>query len=348
VGGDSPTPGRGGGMTEALDIRWGTDLITFYDTAYWGLGKNLPHPEWVAAFNADPRRYFDHMLDSVRDVGLEGVELAPEPAGFEAALAAYGSAAGFKEALEQRGLTLSSSYAPGRQLIGNALDDPAYETVADNYIEAHSRFLLELGANIITMGNIPRSRFKYESPDDPATADDFTAPVSREVHERFAEQVNRLGTIAGRFGVRIAIHTDAYSVCSRAQDITTVLSLTDPTNVQLCPDAGHIALDGGDPVHVLREHIDRVPTMHWKDCIAPLSGHVLRGNQKERHAVMLTYFRVLGSGTIHWHDWMRVLVDARWSGWATEEIDNSPDPEGELRKGLDYYRAELSPAHETE
>lgn len=329
-------------MTSELNIRWGTDLITFYDAEYWGLRKGLPHPEWVAAFNADPRSYFERMLDTVRDVGLGGVELAPEPAGFQAALAAYGSAQGFKTALEARGLALSSSYAPGRQLIGAALEDPRQEAVADAYIEQHAQFLVALGADIITMGNIARSRFGNDSPDDTATADDFTAPVSREVHERFAEQVNRLGAVAGRYGVRIAIHTDAYSVCSRAEDITTVLALTDPGTIQLCPDAGHIALDGGNPVDVLSAHIDRIPTMHWKDCIAPLSGHVLRGNQKERHAVMLTYFRILGSGSVDWHAWMRVLREHDWSGWATEEIDNSPDPAGELRTGLEYYRSQLA------
>ena len=330
-------------MTARPKIHWGTDLITFYDSEWWGLGKNLPHPEWMAAFNATPREYYDRMLDSAAGVGLEGVELAPEPASFQAALAAYGSAAGFKHALERRGLVLSSSYAPGRTLIGDALDDPTLEAIADRYMEEHCAFLVELGASIITMGNIPRSRFKNDSPDDTATVEDFTAPVSRERHERYAEQMNRLGAIAGTFGVRIAIHTDAYSVCSRPEDVATVMSLTDPATVQLCPDAGHIALDGGDPVRILRENIDRIPTMHWKDCSTPLSGHVLRGTHKERHAVMLTHFRVLGSGTVDWREWMRVLVKAGWSGWATEEIDNSPSPEDELRRGLEYFHRELEP-----
>jgi inosose dehydratase len=285
------------------------------------------------------------MLDTVREAGLEGVELAPDPGGFQAALAAYGSSAGFKHALEERGLVLSSSYAPGRQLIGNAMSDASQEAIADRYMEAHSKFLLDLGAETIVMGNLPRSRFKNESPDDTATEADFTQPVALEVHERFAEQINRLGSIAGRYGVRIAIHTDAYSICSRENDIATILSLTDPTTVQLCPDAGHIVLDGGDPVQILKNHVDRVPTMHWKDCIGHLSGHVLRGDQKERHAVMLTYFRILGSGTVNWRAWMQVLMDASWSGWASEEIDHSPAPLEELRRGLEYFRTQLSPIY---
>lgn len=332
-------------MTDERSIRFGTDIITFFNTGYWGLPEEIPYPEWVAAFKKDPRRYFESMFDGAREAGLEGIELAPEPGGWVTALEAYGNAAGVKRALDARGLTLTSSYAPGRQLIGNALDDPSQESVADRYMEDHARFLVEMGADIITMGNIARSRFGNDSPDDGATAEDFTAPVSREVHQRFADQVNRLGQIVGRHGVRIAIHTDAYSVCSRNEDIATVLSLTDPATVQLCLDAGHCTLDGADAVAVLRDHVDRTPIMHWKDCSEPLSGHVLRGDQKQRHATMLKYFRILGSGRLDWRAWMRVLRDADWAGWAIEEIDMSPDPIGELRQGLEFYRTELAPIY---
>lgn len=324
------------------NIRFGTNIITFFDSEYWGLARELAYPDWIAAFESDPYRYFEGMFDGARDTGLEGVELAPAPGDWTNALRAYGDAATLSDALTSRGLVLSSSYAPGRQLIGDALEDQAAEAVADRYMAAHAEFLTQMGADTIVLGNIQRSRFKNDSPDDTATAEDFAAPVSREVHERFADQLNRLGEAIRPYGVRIAIHTDAYSVCSRNEDIATVMSLTDPDTIQLCPDAGHITLDGGDAVAILRDHIDRIPTMHWKDCAAPVSGHVLRGNQKERHATMLTHFRVLGSGIVDWRDWMKVLRDAEWSGWATEEIDHSPDPIGELTQGLDYFRDELA------
>lgn len=324
------------------NIRFGTDIITFFKPDHWGLPAGLPYPGWTEAVRSNPRHYFDRMLDGSRDAGLEGIELAPEPGGWTTALRAYGDVDGVRRALDERGLVLCSSYAPGRQLIGDAMQDPATEPEADEYMDRHARFVAELGADLITMGNLPRSRFGNNSPDESATADDFDRPVSDETFERYAEQVNRLGAVTARHGVRLALHTDAYSVCSRNEDIATVLELTDAENVLLCPDAGHIALDSADPVAVLRDHIDRIPIMHWKDCAQPLSGHVLRGDQKERHAEMLKYFRVLGSGTIAWKQWMEVLRDAQWSGWAVEEIDDSPDPVGELRQGLEYFQRELA------
>ena len=333
-----------------MAIRFSTNLVSFYNTAFWGLAEEVPYPEWLAAFAHDPRRYFERMFDLTKEAGLEAVELGPNPAGWESALTAFGSAQGLADSLAQRGLVLSSSYAHGRQLIGNAMDDPAAIPVADDAFRRHAQFLNEIGtqfggAATIVSGNVPRSRFGNASPDDTATAEDFTRPVERELHEQFAEHLNRLGAIVAPYGVRIAIHTDAYSMCVRREDIATVMELTDPASIFLCPDAGHITLDGGTAVDILRDNIDRIPTMHWKDCAAPLSGHVLRGDQKERHSVMLTYFRVLGSGTIDWAAWMNILKEHGWKGWATEEIDNSPDPVGELRQGLEYFRTHLAPIY---
>jgi inosose dehydratase len=285
------------------------------------------------------------MFDGVVDAGLEGVELAPDPAGWRQALAAFGSPKGLREELERRGLTLTSSYAHGRQLIGAAMADPEAAKQTLRTFDEHARFLAEMGADVIVTGNLPRSRFGDASPDDTATPEDFARPVDETVMAGFADQLNIIGAAVGKHGVKLAIHTDAYSICSRNEDIARVLSLTDPATVQLCPDAGHIALDGSDPVAVLRDHIDRVPTMHWKDCAEPLSGHVLRGDNKTRHAVMLTHFRVLGSGGVDWREWMEILRDKAWSGWATEEIDNSPDPVGELAEGMRYFREQLAPIY---
>lgn len=332
-------------MTESDTIRFGTNLITFFESSFWGLEPHLPHARWTAAFDENPRHYFDGMLDAARESGVEGVELAPDPGGFQGALAAYGTASAFAEAVADRGLVVTSSYSPGRLLVGEAMYDSSLEARADDHFRRHAEFLVEVGANTITVGNVPRSRFGNESPDDTATPEDFSAPVSAETHERYADQMNRLAGVIAPFGVKFAIHTDAYSLCARNEDISTVLSLTDPSTVQLCPDAGHITLDGGDAVEVLRSHIDRIPTMHWKDCIGPLGGHTLRGDPKARHDIMLTYFRILGSGIVDWAEWMRILRDNEWAGWAIEEIDNSADPITELQQGLDYFRRELAPIY---
>jgi inosose dehydratase len=331
-------------------IRWGTDLITFFEPAYWGLPADLEYDDWDAAVSRDPRPYFDRMLDEAARIGLDGVELAPEPGGWEGALAAYGDTAGVGRALADRGLALSTSYAPGWKLLGAALSAEdadaaaAAERYADEYMARHARFVRELGADTIVMGTVPRAAFS-EVRGVEGDPEAFSRPVPDALMEGVAAQLNRLGAIVGAEGVRIALHTDAYSVCSRTEDVDRLLSLTDPETVWLCPDAGHITLDGGDAVEVLRRHVDRTPVMHWKDCRAHLPGHTLSGPTMVRHATMLTYFRLMGTGTIDWREWMGILRDARWSGWAIAEIDMSPDPMGEIADGLRYFADELAPIY---
>ena len=61
----------------------------------------------------------------------------------------------------------------------------------------------------------------------------------------------------------------------------------------------------------------------------------------KNHATMLQSFRVLGSGIVVWSDWMQVLRDSQWKGWAMAEIDMSPDPVGEIRQAFAYLSDEL-------
>jgi inosose dehydratase len=318
-------------------IRLGTDLITFFDLSYWGIAKEASYEEWVRIVEADPHRYFEGMFDGCVEAGVEGIEFAPPPGGLTTALAAYGSAARLGTALRSRNLTVSSSFTFGAPLILGALEDEAYRATADDEIRRHADSLAELGGGLIVMGAVPRASL---------TGGDPNGVVGRSDLARVAEQIDMLGAAAAPAGVRLALHTDAYSVCSRLEDVTEILAQTSADTVSLCLDAGHVTLDGGDAVEMLRVHVDRVPIMHWKDCIGPLDGATLTGPLMERHAEMLTYFRVLGNGIVDWIEWQRVLREANWSGWAIAEIDMSPDPIGEIRSGVEFFERKLAPIHQ--
>jgi inosose dehydratase len=103
-----------------------------------------------------------------------------------------------------------------------------------------------------------------------------------------------------------------------------------------------MVLDGVDPCEVLRRNVGRVFAMHWKDCVGALPGGSLSADAPTRHDLMLKYFRVLGSGIVNWREWMGILLDANWKGWAVAEIDMAADPMGELAKFRAYFRDELS------
>lgn len=316
-------------------VRLGAELITFFNTEYWGLPKHMDWPDWVEAFKANGRANFDRMLDEVAKTGVAGVEIPPDPGGWTTARDAYGDAAGFKRALDERGLQVGSSYEGFGGIIGGILDDPSYAPRAEELITEHARFLADIGSDTIVMGTLRRATF----------AGGHDGEVPQADMERVAEQFNRLGKVIAPYGVRFAIHTDSYSICSRPDDIRRFMGLTDPSSVLLCPDAGHITLDGGDAADVLAEHVDRVPVMHWKDCVGHLHPAQLTGTIMEQHEVQLQWFRVIGDGIVDWKRWQATLRDADWTGWAMAELDMSPDPVGEIRQGIDYFERELAPIY---
>jgi sugar phosphate isomerase/epimerase len=330
-----------------LDLRWSTDLVTYFNPTFWDLPAELSYDAWEKEVDNDPERFFRRMLDGAAEAGLSGIELAPAPGGWVNALRAYGSAAAFKHELTARGLVLSSSYVLP-VLLKAALDaeDSASrqqaEQALDEEVAEHAAFLREVGcANLVT-STIPRAEFSDVEGVDAASAD-FDAPTDPELMGAVADQLNRIGAVAASAGLHVAIHTDAYSLASRTPDIDALMAQTDPARVKLCIDAGHIALDGGDPLAVVRAHSQRAPVLHWKDCASHLRPHTLSGPPMVRHDVMIRYFRVMGpEGVVDWHEWVKVLEENQWSGWGVAEIDMSVDPQREILAGINYYNNELA------
>ena len=328
-----------------LNLRWSTDLVTYFNPTYWGLPAELPYDAWEKKVDDDPRRFFDRMLDGASAAGLSGIELAPAPGGWVNALRAYGTAAAFKRELDDRGLVLSSSYVLPvllkAALDADTADRRGAEHALDEEVANHAAFLRDVGCPNLVTSTIPRAEFSdVEGVDAPSA--DFDASTDPELMDAVAAQLNRIGHIAAEVGVGVAIHTDAYSLASRIEDVDALMVRTDPARVKLCIDAGHIALDGGDPLAVLRAHSHRAPVLHWKDCASHLPPHTLSGPPMVRHDVMIKYFRVMGSeGIVDWHGWVKILQANRWSGWGVAEIDMSVDPQREISEGIDYYRREL-------
>jgi sugar phosphate isomerase/epimerase len=330
-----------------LDLRWSTDLVTYFNPGYWDLPADLPYDAWEKEVDDDPERFFRRMLDGAAAAGLSGVELAPAPGGWVNALRAYGSAVAFKRELDRRGLVLSSSYVlPVRLKAVLDAKDPAARQAAehalDDEVAEHAAFLGEVGCTNLVTSTIPRAEFsEVEGVDAPSA--DFDAPTDPGLMGAVADQLNRMGRVAAKAGVHVAIHTDAYSLASRTADIDALMTRTDAARVKLCIDAGHIALDGGDPLGVVRAHSGRAPVLHWKDCASHLPPHTLSGPPMVRHDTMIKYFRVMGGeGVVDWHEWTKILRDNQWSGWGVAEIDMSADPHGEIMAGIDYYNRELT------
>ena len=98
-------------MSQRRNIKFGTELVTFYAPSFWGGAGDLDAiTTSISQSGWDPLRFWERILDGSQEAGLDGIEVTFPPGDWHYALAAYGSAQSFASALRDRGLELASGY----------------------------------------------------------------------------------------------------------------------------------------------------------------------------------------------------------------------------------------------
>jgi sugar phosphate isomerase/epimerase len=307
-------------MSEAA-LKWAAQVITFYRPSFWGFETD---EEVIDYSLSHPRDFYDRLMTEVSATGVGYVELCMAPGDWRTAIAAYGDGAAARTAIRSRGLELSGSYQSGWGLEQGLRDASRRQAIFDE-VERHADFLHEAGVDLMLTG--PTRRGTLEGSIFPRVSD---ASI-----EDTAEIISEMASIVRTRGVDLAIHTEAYSVVCRVEDIDRIMAVTEPGLVYLCPDSGHIALDGGNPAQVLRDHLPRIRSMHWKDCIGPRTE--LPASGVVTHELMMEQFRRMGNGIVDWDGVIAAFDAAAFDGYAVAEIDLSEDPGAEVRDILDYY-----------
>jgi inosose dehydratase len=307
-------------MTEAA-LKWAAQVITFYKPSFWGFEND---EELLDYSRTNPREFYDRLMHEVSATGVGYVELCMAPGDWKTAKAAYGDGAAASKAVRDKGLTLSGSYQSGWALEQGLHDRSRRRELIDD-ARRHAELLHEAGVDLMLTG--PTRRGVLEKSIFPRVSDASL--------EDTAEIITDLATAVRDSGVRLAIHTESYSVVCREEDIDRIMKLTEPGLVYLCPDSGHIALDGGNPARVVRDHLPRILSMHWKDCIGPRTD--LPESGAVTHEMMMEQFRRMGKGVVDWDGVIAAFDKAAFDGYAVAEIDLSEDPGAEVRDILDYY-----------
>ena len=293
---------------------FGTDIVTFIHPSFWGARS----PEEARRLmEADPRRFWDRVLDASQEVGLGALELTFPPSDAGSAVGAFGSVDGFRDALAAHGLVIHSSYFGAMEEDRDLTDEGVR---ADILARARTEvaLLADLGTRFLVMG--------------PPYPDDAGARRTPEFVAAVGSLADGIGEIAAERGLRAALHPEAYSLFWRPDDVAALLAATDPALVGFCPDAGHLAVAGADPAEVLRAHADRYAMAHWKDTTAV--------GPEERPDDLFPWlgevFVPPGSGRIDWSSWVDVLGEVSDMSTVILEIDAAPDPVAALTSARTY------------
>jgi sugar phosphate isomerase/epimerase len=320
--------------------RLSMDMITFFNAKLWGYEHftELWRPGAVP-----PEVFWDRALEVIAKSGIVGVEITGGMASYKSALARYGSAEGFANALKGFGLELSSGFHTGMlydsegkwDSTGMNWANPARQADLLHEVEEYASFLRAAGSEVLVMGLPMRKSWNAAEP----------RFVDLDYAQRLADLLNRVGYTARMNGVRFAIHTEARSAFWLRRDIDLFLLLTDPVYVDFCPDTAHITLGGSDPADILADHASRVALTHWKDARGTVTPHVVIDDNIE--AALHPMFARVGTGVMDWHRWARKLREVNYDGWAIIELDAAEDPGYELATARAYVTQILNHTYGT-
>lgn len=320
-------------MSDTRAIRFATDLVTFYAPGFWGGSGGMDDLRGLFSGGRwDPPRFWERILDSCREAGLDGIEITFAPGDWHSALAAYGSAQSFRAAAHDRGLEICSGYMsnriPGTDRYADFADPADHEQLLE-MASAYAEFLSSCGAGTMVV-SLPLRKSRDADP---------PLFVDLKLAETIAGALNLMGAAALRRGVRLALHPEAFSMFRNSRDVDLFMLLTDPSYVFLCPDTAQFTVAGSDPVAIVGRHRDRLVLTHWKDATGPAPQDV--PIDESIYDRQVQWFAAVGAGVVDWPAWLRLLRDLRYRGWAIFELDASPDPVKDLKQILAHVQGAL-------
>ena len=182
-------------------------------------------------------------------------------------------------ALDTAGVSLVAVYTGANFVYRDILDDEFWR------IEKAANLAAMFGAaNLVVGGGAKRAT---------GTTD--------EDYRLLAEGLDRVVDVAERHGLQASYHPHLTTIVEGPEQVDRIMALS---RIGFCPDTGHLAAGGGDPVDLVRRHANRVTHVHLKDFTPEPFG-----------------FHPLGRGSVDIPGVLEALHDGGYDGWATVELD---------------------------
>ncbi|MCL6602193.1 MAG: myo-inosose-2 dehydratase [Paenibacillus sp.] len=233
-------------------------------------------------------------------------------------------------ALELRGLKIASAW------FSAYLTVRPYAETAQAFC-AHRDFLHEMGAKVIVVSEQGRSI--QGQIDTPLFAN---KPVFTEAEwATLADGLGGLGRLAAEKDMTLVYHHHMGTGVQTGGEIAHLMQLTDPGEVSLLFDTGHLAFAGENPLEVLRAHLPRIKHVHLKDIRPEVVQYVKQNQLSFLQAVKAGAFTVPGDGCIEFAEIFAELARYSYTGWFVVEAEQDPalaDPLEYAIKARRYIR----------
>lgn len=242
---------------------------------------------------------------------------------------------GVRDVLGQYGLELVSGWYSSLMAHRSAEDE--IKGIAE-----HCRLLAENNAKVLVYGEVAGSIQSKRVPlvERPRFYTD-------EQWKVYGDKLTALARFTQSQGVRLAYHHHMGAYVESPEDIDRLMEVTGE-EVGLLFDAGHCYMGGGDPLAVLKKHIDRVCHVHFKD-VRKNVVQLARNNQWSfPDCIVNGTFTVPGDGDIEFGPLLDTLYAANYRGWLVVEAEQDPAVAPSYlyaQKGYETLRALVSRAN---
>ncbi len=246
---------------------------------------------------------YETVLDEIASAGYLGTELGD---GFPR------SASVLRDALRQRGLTLTSAWC------GLSLGE-ASEAEDLALTRQLCELLSGVGASYVNLA--------HQGPPERRTLAGRAATEAPAVPpaewDRIADRICKAASVAQEHGLQATFHPHVGTFVESRTELEDLLQRAPAPLLKLCWDVGHAIYGGMDPVAVVREHPDRIAYIHLKD----VDGNVLRVLRAQKRGfeegIRRRVFTEIGNGLLDVPALLGALREIGYDGWLMVEQDST-------------------------
>lgn len=178
---------------------------------------------------------------------------------------------------------------------GDVALDPAEEKDNLAMHEDHAKYLSKAGGLYLQLIGAFRASGKF----------------ALEEYTRTGKLLTEIGKRAASYGVQVALHNHMGSIAQSPEQLARIMDAADPRYVKLLLDIAHYKQGGGDPATAVKQYVDRLLFLHFKD--------VKPADNKSGYE-----FVELGTGTVDLPAVVAALRNVHFQGWAIVEFDREP------------------------
>jgi inosose dehydratase len=142
--------------------------------------------------------------------------------------------------------------------------------------------------------------------------------------DALCQGLNVLGEIAEQYDLKLVYHHHMGTGVQTLEEVVRLLKNTDPDNVHLLYDTGHIFVSDGDYLNLLNKHIDRIKHVHFKDVRQNVREQCEKEGKSFLQSFLAGMFTVPGDGCIDFREVYQKLLDTNYSGWIVIEAEQDP------------------------